>query len=157
MLLLGGYDRGSGSEQTGIWELKEDQWSRIGEFSKVWNIIPKKSNSCISARTYRICYLHRQIRLLLRTPQFSDLPGRPGWKRRARSSRRNRKTTRRILLFSRPLPNTQVLLYLNCFLPCLILTFSNNFFLLSFFSFDLFENFQQNQINNKLNHNAAGK
>jgi hypothetical protein len=35
MLLLGGYDRGSGSEQTGIWELKEDQWSRIGEFSKV--------------------------------------------------------------------------------------------------------------------------
>merc|ERR1712127_389684 len=35
MLLLGGYDWGSGGEaQTGIWQLKEDQWSRIGEFSK---------------------------------------------------------------------------------------------------------------------------
>jgi hypothetical protein len=35
MLLLGGYDRGSNSYQTGIWELKEGQWSRIGELSKV--------------------------------------------------------------------------------------------------------------------------
>jgi hypothetical protein len=35
MLLLGGYDYGSGGAQTGIWELKEDQWSRIGELSKV--------------------------------------------------------------------------------------------------------------------------
>jgi len=35
MLLLGGYDWGSGgAAQTGIWQLKEDQWSRIGEFSK---------------------------------------------------------------------------------------------------------------------------
>merc|ERR1712071_460670 len=35
MSLLGGYDWGSGGEaQTGIWQLKEDQWSRIGEFSK---------------------------------------------------------------------------------------------------------------------------
>jgi len=33
MLLLGGYDWGSDSAQTGIWQLKEDQWSRIGEFS----------------------------------------------------------------------------------------------------------------------------
>jgi hypothetical protein len=35
MLLLGGYVRKSDSVQTGIWELKEDQWSRIGELSKV--------------------------------------------------------------------------------------------------------------------------
>ena len=35
MLLLGGYDFGSGSEQTGIWELKDEEWSRIGEFLKV--------------------------------------------------------------------------------------------------------------------------
>jgi hypothetical protein len=36
MLLLGGYDLGSaGAAQTGIWQLKEDQWSRIGELSKV--------------------------------------------------------------------------------------------------------------------------
>jgi hypothetical protein len=35
MLLLGGIDRGSSGYQTGIWELKEDQWSRIGELSKV--------------------------------------------------------------------------------------------------------------------------
>jgi hypothetical protein len=35
MLLLGGYDYGSSSYQTGIWELKDDQWSRIGELSKV--------------------------------------------------------------------------------------------------------------------------
>jgi hypothetical protein len=37
MLLLGGNDYGSGRgiTQTGIWELKEDQWSRIGELSKV--------------------------------------------------------------------------------------------------------------------------
>jgi len=35
MLLLGGEDWGSGGyAQTGIWQLKEDQWSRIGEFSK---------------------------------------------------------------------------------------------------------------------------
>ena len=42
MLLLGGRDWGSSSYQTGIWELKEDQWSRIGELSKVWNKIKKK-------------------------------------------------------------------------------------------------------------------
>ena len=36
MLLLGGYDWGSyGAAQTGIWQLKEDQWSRIGELSMV--------------------------------------------------------------------------------------------------------------------------
>jgi hypothetical protein len=36
MLLLGGQDWGNGgASQTGIWELKEDQWSRIGELSKV--------------------------------------------------------------------------------------------------------------------------
>jgi hypothetical protein len=35
MLLLGGYDNGSSSVQTGIWELKNDQWSRISELSKV--------------------------------------------------------------------------------------------------------------------------
>ena len=35
MLLLGGYDWGSKSPQTGIWELKDDQWSRIGDLSKV--------------------------------------------------------------------------------------------------------------------------
>jgi hypothetical protein len=35
MLLLGGIDRGSNSHQTGIWELKVEEWSRIGEFSKV--------------------------------------------------------------------------------------------------------------------------
>jgi hypothetical protein len=36
ILLLGGYDWGSGgASQTGIWELKNDQWSRIGELSKV--------------------------------------------------------------------------------------------------------------------------
>ena len=44
MLLLGGYDWGSGNwiTQTGIWELKEDQWRRIGELSKVRNKIKKK-------------------------------------------------------------------------------------------------------------------
>jgi hypothetical protein len=42
MLLLGGRDWGSaGAPQTGIWQLKEDQWSRIGELSKVWNKILK--------------------------------------------------------------------------------------------------------------------
>ena len=41
MLLLGGKDEGSYGRQTGIWELKEDQWRRIGELSKVWNIIQK--------------------------------------------------------------------------------------------------------------------
>jgi len=35
MLLLGGWDRGSSGDQTGIWRLKKDQWSRIGELSKV--------------------------------------------------------------------------------------------------------------------------
>jgi hypothetical protein len=36
MLLLGGRDNGSGgAAQTGIWELKNDQWSRIGELLKV--------------------------------------------------------------------------------------------------------------------------
>jgi hypothetical protein len=36
MLLLGGRDYGSGrARQTGIWELKEEVWSRIGELSKV--------------------------------------------------------------------------------------------------------------------------
>jgi len=34
MLLLGGRDWGSESFQTWIWELKEDQWIRIGELSK---------------------------------------------------------------------------------------------------------------------------
>ena len=34
MLLLGGMDS-SYSAETGIWQLKEEQWSRIGEFSKV--------------------------------------------------------------------------------------------------------------------------
>jgi len=34
MLLLGGFDYGSGSQQTGIWELQEEYWSRIGELSK---------------------------------------------------------------------------------------------------------------------------
>merc|ERR1712071_99451 len=35
MLLLGGEDWGSrGAAQTGIWQLKEDQWSRIGELSQ---------------------------------------------------------------------------------------------------------------------------
>jgi hypothetical protein len=41
MLLLGGIDWGSGSYQTGIWQLKREVWSRIGELSKVWNIIKK--------------------------------------------------------------------------------------------------------------------
>jgi hypothetical protein len=35
MLLLGGFDWGSNSEQTGIWELKEEEWRRIDELSKV--------------------------------------------------------------------------------------------------------------------------
>jgi hypothetical protein len=36
MLLLGGRDWGSaGASQTGIWKLKDDQWSRIGDLSKV--------------------------------------------------------------------------------------------------------------------------
>jgi hypothetical protein len=35
MLLLGGHDWGSGGSQTGIWQLMADQWSRIGELSKV--------------------------------------------------------------------------------------------------------------------------
>jgi hypothetical protein len=35
MMLLGGKDYGNGeATQTGIWELKEE-WSRIGDFSKV--------------------------------------------------------------------------------------------------------------------------
>jgi hypothetical protein len=32
MLLLGGMDVGSHSAGTGIWELKEDQWSGIGSW-----------------------------------------------------------------------------------------------------------------------------
>jgi hypothetical protein len=36
MVLLGGWDWGwRGGAQTGIWELKEDEWSRIGELSTV--------------------------------------------------------------------------------------------------------------------------
>jgi hypothetical protein len=36
MMLLGGRDYGSyGAFQTGIWQLKEEKWNRIGEFSKV--------------------------------------------------------------------------------------------------------------------------
>ena len=35
MMLLGGWDYGSDSPQTGIWEVKESEWSRIGELSKV--------------------------------------------------------------------------------------------------------------------------
>ena len=36
MLLLGGKDWGNGgASQTGIWELKEEEWNRIDEFSKV--------------------------------------------------------------------------------------------------------------------------
>jgi hypothetical protein len=34
MLLLGGKDESS-ADQTGIWELKEDRWNRIGELLKV--------------------------------------------------------------------------------------------------------------------------
>ena len=35
MMLLGGYDLESSSVRAGIWKLKEEKWSRIGEFSKV--------------------------------------------------------------------------------------------------------------------------
>jgi len=43
MLLLGGTDWGSGGDvQTGIWELKEEQWSRIGELSQ-----PARAGSAI--------------------------------------------------------------------------------------------------------------
>ena len=42
MLLLGGFDWGSFSYQTGIWELKEDQWNRIDELSKVSKFIQKR-------------------------------------------------------------------------------------------------------------------
>jgi hypothetical protein len=35
MLLLGGIDWGSSSFISGIWELKEDQWKRIGELDSV--------------------------------------------------------------------------------------------------------------------------
>jgi len=43
MLLLGGIDWGSGGDaQTGIWELKDDQWSRIGELDS-----PADSGSAI--------------------------------------------------------------------------------------------------------------
>ena len=36
VLLLGGRDWGSGRDaDTGIWQLRADQWSRIGELSKV--------------------------------------------------------------------------------------------------------------------------
>ena len=35
MLLLGGQDQQSNEYQTGIWMLKDDAWSRIGELSKV--------------------------------------------------------------------------------------------------------------------------
>jgi hypothetical protein len=35
MLLLGGIDWGSTSFISGIWELKEDQWKRIGELDSV--------------------------------------------------------------------------------------------------------------------------
>ena len=49
MLLLGGRKDGA-TFQTGIWQLKEEQngaeWSRIGELSKVWNIVLKKNNCC---------------------------------------------------------------------------------------------------------------
>jgi hypothetical protein len=34
MLLLGGWIHGSAS-QTGIWKLKDEKWTRIGEFSQV--------------------------------------------------------------------------------------------------------------------------
>ena len=133
MLLLGGYDWGSGgASQTGIWELKDDQWSRIGEISKVWNKIKKKSNSCISAGTFWICYLRQQIRLLLRKVLFGDSSSRPGRKRRIRSCPKNWKPTRKILL-SRPLPSRQWLLYLNViffsFRFSLFLSFSNKIFL----------------------------
>ena len=43
MLLLGERDAESGGDvQTGIWELKEEPWRRIGELLKVWNIIQKQ-------------------------------------------------------------------------------------------------------------------
>jgi len=42
MLLLGGWDSGSRSSQTGIWQLKEEEWSRIGELLK-----PSRSGSAI--------------------------------------------------------------------------------------------------------------
>jgi hypothetical protein len=48
MLLLGGRNWRSNNAQTGIWQLKEKQWRRIGEFSKVWNIIKKKRKIFVS-------------------------------------------------------------------------------------------------------------
>jgi len=61
MLLLGGYVRKSDSVQTGIWELKEDQWSRIGELSK-----PADSGSAIyiSSSVYYFEYANSAIHRL---------------------------------------------------------------------------------------------
>ena len=112
MLLLGGIDLGTNWIQTGIWQLKDSEWSRIGEFSKVWKIIQKKIILVFSDRKSRICYLCKQVRLLLRIRVFGDLSTGPGRKRRTRSCRRNRKPARRTL-FSRALPNEKWLLHLN--------------------------------------------
>jgi hypothetical protein len=38
MLLLGGYISGS-EYQTGIWQIKEEVWSKVGELTQVWNVI----------------------------------------------------------------------------------------------------------------------
>ena len=37
MILLGGFI--GSTEQTGIWQIKEDVWSRIGELTQVENFI----------------------------------------------------------------------------------------------------------------------
>ena len=63
MLLLGGYDYESESAQSGIWELKEEKWSRIGELSQVWKNIFIKNSILVfqPARSGSVIYINRSI------------------------------------------------------------------------------------------------
>ena len=48
MMLIGG--EWSGRVQTGIWHLKDDQWTRIGELTQVSNFQNSQINFFIKAR-----------------------------------------------------------------------------------------------------------
>jgi len=90
MLLLGGYDYGSSSYQTGIWELKDDQWNRIGELSK-----PARLGSAIYvSRSVYFFEYNRAIHQvdLDENEELEDVQNR---------------TPTRLLLASRPLSNGQ--------------------------------------------------
>jgi len=69
MLLFGGYI--SGEPQTGIWQLKNDQWNKIGELATVDKFVKYKLNYFVERHSW-ICFLLRTIYLLFRIFNSKD-------------------------------------------------------------------------------------